>query len=305
MLALGLAIAPLAACGGDDSGDSTTTTAAGGAATSKVTVHALDTLKFDEESYTAEAGADRGRAASTTAPSSTRSSSRTATSSTSRWAARTPPPSSSSPATVHAVLQRRRPRQHEGHLHGRVVHVGWRACPRPSSSCSHPATSTASTADPPRRPAPLRGVARRSRPACRCCARGAGPPRHRRRWSSRGGPAARTPATGPSSLARPPELLADRTAGPGPGRLSRGPGPRGVARPRSGGRARRRSSATARSTRQALSDDVARAGCSTAWPSSRAPSRTHRRALFDRIDALQAGDRPSLPRQATRASMRC
>lgn len=55
VLAVGLSLAPLAACGGDDEPAKPSTSQPAGDA-SKLTVHALDTLKFDETEYTVEAG---------------------------------------------------------------------------------------------------------------------------------------------------------------------------------------------------------------------------------------------------------
>jgi plastocyanin len=61
-LVAALAAAPLlAACGDDDDGDATTTTAeatgdTSGGTGSALTVHATDQIKFDSESYEAEAG---------------------------------------------------------------------------------------------------------------------------------------------------------------------------------------------------------------------------------------------------------
>lgn len=54
VVALGAVVAPLAACGDDEPSASPSTDAAGGS--SSLTVHALDSLKFDQPAYTVEAG---------------------------------------------------------------------------------------------------------------------------------------------------------------------------------------------------------------------------------------------------------
>ena len=54
--ALVVAAPLLAACGDDDSTSEPTVTTSGGGSGSSLTVHGTDQLKFDETSYTAEAG---------------------------------------------------------------------------------------------------------------------------------------------------------------------------------------------------------------------------------------------------------
>ena len=237
---------PFAACGGDD--DTAEPPTSGGPAGSELVVHGKDTLKFDKDAYTAKAGTVdvRLRQRRLGRPHPPHQGRRRASSCRCRHRRGHRRPRG---RHLHALLRRRRARgrRHGGRAHRQVVGRRLAACPRTSSSCSLPATSTTSTARPL---AELRAM----RAECQEVETGLSLLRRvvqghldivgleldaarRRRGRRR-----------PRRAPGPPPRAAGRShAAPGPGPAHRDHGP-GVARPRPRGGARRSSSARRVST---------------------------------------------------------